>query len=139
MAEEFAESILEIPPRSLGQAAGIAAGVSIHQIATFWCDIGGWRERLHAYVVPGLTADVMLGSPWARWAGAVVDMGKGEITIGKAHGMVVTDLNRDTGKNRHGVTVEEEDEDSVDGFWSQWKSGKIIATVRVTHKSAKKC
>ena len=35
VAEEFAESILEIPPRSLRQAAGVAAGVSIHQIATF--------------------------------------------------------------------------------------------------------
>ena len=46
-------------------------------------------------------------------------MGKGEITIGKAYRIVVTDLNRDTGKNRYGVTVEEEDEDSVDGFWSQ--------------------
>lgn len=63
MAEALASERIAIPPRELRQAAGAPPGSIIGEIVVLNYDIIGWRQRLHAYIIPGLYRDLIFRSP----------------------------------------------------------------------------
>jgi predicted aspartyl protease len=94
LARRVKAEILHIPPRKLRQAVGTRKEVHISQIALFQYDLDGWESRGAAYVVPGLDHDVILGRPWMDQEKVLIDSGRGQLTIGRARGMIVQELSR---------------------------------------------
>ena len=123
-AKEFGESIMDIPPRRLDQAVSEASD-AITQVVTMWFDIAGWRSRLYAYVVPGLSREIIVGSPWCAWAGAVPDIERGEVLIRRAYNMVVPDINR---SKRKAPFVEEEDDHTTSDVRAQLDNESMLVT-----------
>ena len=94
VARRVSTQFLELTPRSLRQAAGPLQDSVISRLAVVECDIDGWPTRLVAYVVPNLHHDIILGKPWMRREGVVLDVPRGLLTIGRAGGMVVYECDR---------------------------------------------
>ena len=124
IAQELADSIIDIPPRRLDQAVSEAQS-AITQLATIQLDIGGWRSKLFAYIVPGLSRDVIVGSPWCAWAGAVPDIERGQVLIRRAHNMVVPDVNR---HKRHAQVIEAEADTIPEDLGARIDDGSILTT-----------
>jgi len=92
VAERLGGEFMDIPPRSLQGAEG-QPGLGV--ISRLWVvpyDIDGWRSQLVAYVVPRLAHDLILGDPWLRREGVVIDSERRRLTIRAAGGLVVKEL-----------------------------------------------
>lgn len=69
---------VEIQPRRIAGYDGGAGDIT--QVAQFALRVGNnWQARIYAYVVPHLEGeDLILGSPWMRHQGAIVDASNGK-------------------------------------------------------------
>lgn len=98
VSESFAQDVggrsITIPPRRLGQAVGTSRDTVISRLLSFQYDLDGWSSHAVAYVVDGLARDVILGKPWMRQEGVVLDVERGVLTVRRAGGMVVRDASR---------------------------------------------
>ena len=53
-----------IIPRDLQLATNEEVRHQIDEIATFELDLEGWKDKIHAYVIPDLAYPIILGKPW---------------------------------------------------------------------------
>lgn len=94
LARRIGRNFIDIPPRPLQHAQGIAKGTRISQLVALDYDLDGWRSQLLAYVVPCLSHQLILGRPWLCREGVVMDIPRGELIIRKAGNMVVQESGR---------------------------------------------
>ncbi|KAL2890638.1 Retrotransposable element Tf2 155 kDa protein type 1 [Ceratocystis lukuohia] len=53
----------------------------VNTVAIFTLDVSGHKEEHIAWVVPGLTQDLLIGYPWLKKKGAVIDCEKDTVTF----------------------------------------------------------
>ena len=73
VARELGCQMIQIPTRQLRQAAMVQERTEINSVACFKYDIEGFQHQAVAYVIPGLTQDIILGRPWMKHVGAVMN------------------------------------------------------------------
>lgn len=72
---------------------------TISHLVQFTLDMDGWESQVAAYVVPGLTRDVILGMPWMIRYDVCVRPARRELTIGATSGLVIKGSNNRATKN----------------------------------------
>ena len=77
----------DIEPRRLKEATNMK-GI-IRYITYFEADIDGYRQRVWAYIVPGLNHEIILGKPWMEHEGVVYDAREHTIRIKRAGNLIV--------------------------------------------------
>jgi transposase InsO family protein len=92
---ERAAARLELPttrlssPRRLSTAVGTRENTRITHFVRCALDIDGWSAPAALYVIPGLPQDVLLGRPWMKRHGVVLDPQRAELRIRNANNMKV--------------------------------------------------
>ena len=89
VAKELGCQLIQIPTRKLRQAAMVRVQTEINLVACFKYDIEGFQNQAVAYVIPGLTQDMILGRPWMEHVGATLDPQQREVVLREAGGLVV--------------------------------------------------
>ena len=93
VAKQVGSLFINIPPRLLRQAAGLLHNTRISQLVVVNYDVDGWATRMVAYVVLGLTHNIIMGKLWMSREGVVLDPQKGILTIQRANNMIVKECN----------------------------------------------
>ncbi|KAL2890520.1 Retrotransposable element Tf2 155 kDa protein type 1 [Ceratocystis lukuohia] len=82
--------------------------VTVNTVAIFTLDVSGQKENHVAWVVPELTEDLLIGYPWLKKKGALIDCAKDTVTFKSgivAHGKLTNAPNfRSTLEQIHDVT-----------------------------------
>lgn len=61
----------------------------ISHIVRFRLDLDGWETPIVAYVIPGLTRHLILGTPWMKRNEISLDMVRRHVCVGSANGLLI--------------------------------------------------